>query len=460
MRILNKKGGIRRKIVHRESLWEQYLLFDKNKIKRLKGDIRADVLIVGGGIAGILCALKLKEAGVSCIVLEKGNLLEGVTRNTTAKITAQHGLVYDKIRNTYGIEKAGQYYKINSKAIEEYLKLAEKIPCDMEKKTAYVYSTDSHEKLEKEARIYEMLGIPYVWQSSIPIPVHAIGALGMEGQAQFNPTKFLSAVAKQLTIYENVRVLDVQDGKVIAKQKIVSGNKPIEENVEIKAEQIVLATHFPMVNIPGGYFAKMYQHRSYVMAVKDGPQIDGMYIDENKKGFSFRNYQDYLLVGGGSHKTGTKDGGYPIVQKFVSSEYPGKKVSFVWAAQDCMSLDEIPYIGCHSKRRSNLYVATGFNKWGMTSAMSAAIVLQELLTKGKSEFKELFSPQRSVMHTQLFINLGSAVGNILRPGRRCTHMGCSLRWNAQERTWDCPCHGSRFGMDGTVLENPAKKRKR
>lgn len=440
--------------MQRESLWEQYLKTSKRK--ELKEDTRTDVLIIGGGIAGILCASKLKEAGASCTVVEKGNLLEGVTRNTTAKLTAQHGLIYNKIWDTYSKEKAKQYYQINSIAIEEYRKLAKNISCDMESKIAYVYSIGNQIKLEDEAQVYEKLEIPYKWQDNVPLPVHATGALGMENQAQFNPAKLLAELAKKIDIYEKTQVLDVQVGKAIAEQTLDNGAK---RNVTIKAEQIILATHFPMVNIPGGYFAKMYQHRSYVMAVKDAQQLDGMYIDENKKGFSFRNYGDYLLIGGGSHKTGTKNGGYPVVENFIKEKYPGKSIDYAWATQDCMTLDGIPYIGQHSRSRSNVYVATGFNKWGMTGAMSAAIVLKELITTGRSEYKDLFSPQRSIMHPQLLVNLGAAVGNIVKPGRKCTHMGCTLNWNEQERSWDCPCHGSRFAEDGTVLENPAKRNK-
>lgn len=447
MFILYVKYSIGRIKLQIQSLWENYLDSKKNEIKPLEGDIRTDVLIIGGGITGILCAWRLKQSGVSCIVVEKGNLLEGVTRNTTAKITAQHGLIYDKIQKIYDREKAEQYYRINNIAISHYWKLHERFPCDMESKTGYVYSVVDRKKMEKEAHIYDALGIPYVWQEFTPIPIRTCGALGMEKQAQFNPMKLLQPLAKQLDFYENTMVTDIKEGKALT------------ELGTIEAEQIVLATHFPMVNIPGGYFVKMYQNRSYALAIKDGPQIDGMYIDERDNGFSFRNYQEYLLLGGGGHKTGTKGGGYAALKKLAARTYPDKKVSFAWSAQDCMSLDGIPYIGCHSRRRSQVFVATGFNKWGMTGAMSAAIVLEQLLTKGRSEFQDLFSPQRSIMHPQLAINLGSAVGNILRPGRRCTHMGCALRWNPQERTWDCPCHGSRYGEDGTVLENPAKKRK-
>ncbi len=441
--------------MQRESIWEQYINSPNNERKKLQKDIRTDVLIIGGGIAGILCAYRLKKAGVSCIIVDKGNLLEGVTRNTTAKITLQHGLIYEKIHKTYHKEKAKQYYEINKTAIEEYKRLAESIPCDMEEKTAYIYTTNDRRKLETEAAVYEKLKIPYIWQEDTSIPIQTCGALGIKGQAQFNPIKFLQSLVNQLDYYENAEALDIEDKKTIIKTD--KGREKVSKYFTITAEQIVLTTHFPMINIPGGYFAKMYQQRSYVTAIQNAPKLDGMYIDENEHGFSFRNYGDYLLLGGGGHKTGTKGGGYEVLRKFASQHYAGKKISYEWAAQDCMSLDKIPYIGIHSKNRSNLYVATGFNKWGMTSAMAAAIVLEEMIISGKSMYEQLFSPQRSFIHPQLAVNLTSALGNIIRPGKRCTHMGCALRWNPQERTWDCPCHGSRFREEGTVLENPAKR---
>lgn len=431
--------------MQRQSIWENDANNRNSKGKKLEGNIHTDVLIIGGGIVGILCANRFKNAGVDCILVEKESVLQGVTCNTTAKITAQHGLIYDKIQKMYGMEKAQQYFQINEKAIEEYWRMAEKIPCDMESKTAFVYALQNRKKLEKEAKIYEQLHIPYIWQEHTPLPMQICAALGMKEQAQFNPLKLLANLATDLTVYENTEVCDIQNKKAYT------------DNGIIEAEQIVLATHFPMVNIPGGYFVKMYQNRSYALALKEGEQVNGMYIDEKENGLSFRNYKNYLILGGGGHKTGTKGGGFQELEQFASQKYPDKKISFAWATQDCMSLDGIPYIGYHSKARKNVLVATGFNKWGMTSAMSSAIVLEQMITKGKSEYEELFSPKRSMLHPQILINLGSAVGNIVRPGKRCTHMGCALRWNTQERTWDCPCHGSKFAENGKVLENPAKR---
>lgn len=431
--------------MQRQSIWENNANDKKSKGKKLQGNINTDILIIGGGIAGILCANRLKNAGVDCILVEKEGVLQGVTCNTTAKITAQHGLIYDKLQKMYGMEKAQQYFHINKKALKEYWRMAEKIPCDIESKTAYVYTLQNRKKLEKEAEIYEQLHIPYIWQEHTPLPMKVCGVLGMKGQAQFNPLKLLENLTTDLIVYENTEVLDIQNKKAYTDHGI------------IEAEQIVLATHFPMINIPGGYFVKMYQNRSYALALEEGEQVNGMYIDEKKDGLSFRNYKNYLILGGGGHKTGTKGGGFQKLEQFASQKYPNKKISFVWATQDCMSLDGIPYIGYHSRSRKNVLVATGFNKWGMTGAMSSAIVLEQLITKGKSEYEELFSPKRSMLHPQILINLGSAIGNIVRPGKRCTHMGCALRWNTQERTWDCPYHGSKFAENGKVLENPAKR---
>lgn len=429
----------------RQSIWENYASSTKNNINKLKENIRTDVLIIGGGIAGILCAYRLKKAGADCVIVEKENILQGVTRNTTAKITAQHGLIYDKIQKKYGIENAKLYYEINQRAVDEYWKLSKDYPCDIEEKTAYVYTTKNVVKLEAEAKTYEKLNIPYIWTDESPLPFKVSKSLGMKHQAQYNPIKLLNAMAKELTLYENTEVIEIKENKAILKDNI------------IQADQIILATHYPMVNIPGGYFAKMYQERSYALAVKNGQDVNGMYIDEDKKGLSFRNYKDYLIVGGGNHKTGTKGGGFEELKKFVSKKYPEKEIYFAWTTQDCMTLDGIPYIGRHSKSRSDMYVTTGFNKWGMTGSMCGAMVLEEFITKGKSEFAKVFSPSRSILHPQLAVNLTSALGNIVCPGKRCTHMGCALRWNPDERTWDCPCHGSKYTEGGKVLENPAKK---
>lgn len=414
-------------------------------VRRLDGDAEVDVLVVGGGLAGILCAYKLKQAGVNCAVVEDGRVGGGTTGNTTAKITAQHGLVYHQIIHKYGIDAARRYYEAHAQAVEDYEKLAALFSCDFERKTAYTYSLSDRKKLEDEATAYEKLGIKPVFLDSPPLPFTVAGAIGMENQAQFHPLKLLYALARELTVYEETFVRELR------------GADAITNRGTIRAKNIVLATHFPLVNIPGLYFLKLYQHRSYVIALENAKDVDGMFVDEQEKGFSFRNHGNLLLLGGGDHRTGKTGGGWAELRRLAGQAYPGAKERYAWAAQDCMSLDAVPYIGVHRKSAPHLYVATGFSKWGMTGAMAAANVLRDLIALGSSEHEAVFSPSRSMLHPQLFANAFSASVNLVTPGKRCTHMGCCLKWNADERSWDCPCHGSRFDERGGVLENPATR---
>ena len=217
-----------------------------------------------------------------------------------------------------------------------------------------------------------------------------------------------------------------------------------------------MTTHFPFLNKHGSYFLKLYQHRSYVIALKNAPDVGGMYLDEAQAGMSFRNYEDLLLVGGGGHRTGKKGGAWQELRNFARRYYPQDDEQYHWAAQDCMSLDGVPYIGPYSASTTDLYVATGFNKWGMTTSMVSAEILSDLVQGRENPYAEVFSPSRSIFHPQLAVNGFEAVVNLLTPtARRCPHMGCALKWNAVEHSWDCPCHGSRFTCDGKLIDNPA-----
>jgi glycine/D-amino acid oxidase-like deaminating enzyme len=210
-----------------------------------------------------------------------------------------------------------------------------------------------------------------------------------------------------------------------------------------------------MNNKHGAYFLKMYQSRSYVLALENAGSVDGMYVDGNG-GLSFRQYGDLLLLGGGGHRTGKPGGGWAALEDFVKRYYPGAKERFRWATQDCMTLDGLPYIGRYSKHTPNLYVATGFNKWGMTSSMVAADLLGDLVQGRENACADLFSPSRSILRPQLACNALEAAKSLLTFSKpRCPHMGCALHWNPQEHSWDCPCHGSRFTQTGKLQDNPA-----
>lgn len=219
---------------------------------------------------------------------------------------------------------------------------------------------------------------------------------------------------------------------------------------------MVVATHFPFINKHGLYSLKLYQHRSYAISLENAPDVGGMYVDESKSGMSFRNYSDLLIVGGGDHRTGKQGGNWQELRDFARVKYPNSREKFHWAAQDCMTLDEIPYIGKYSKHTDRLFVASGFNKWGMTGAMAAAEILCDLIEEKDNEFAKLFDPSRNMLTPQLALNGFESVANLLSLStKRCPHLGCALKWNEAEHSWDCPCHGTRIDEQGRILDNLA-----
>ena len=410
----------------------------------LVGDVRTDVLIIGGGIAGILTAYLLHEKGVRYVLVEKERICSGTTGNTTAKITFQHGLIYDKILKSDGTEAARKYLAANRAAFDKYAELCGKTDCDYEIKDNYVYSTDDRRKLEKEVEALEKIGYIADLCENVPLPVKTVGAVKFPDQAQFNPLKFLSSVAEGLNIYENTFVREMR------------GNTAVTDKGKIRADTVIAATHFPFINKHGSYFLKLYQHRSYVIALENAQDVNGMYVDECDTGLSFRNYEGLLLLGGGGHRTGKKGGNWAELRAFAAKKYPDSREKHFWATQDCMSLDGIPYIGRYSAKTHGFYVASGFNKWGMTGSMTAAMLLSDMILGKRNGFASVFDPSRSIVKPQLFINGAEAVCNLLTPSKkRCPHLGCALKWNEAERSWDCPCHGSRFTEHGRVLDNPA-----
>ena len=426
--------------VMNKSLWEDARL---QRFPRLKGDVSTDVLIIGGGITGILTAHFLQKAGVKYVLAEQNTICSGVTAKTTAKITFGHGLNFHKILSLKGKETAKGYYLANKKALKNYKALCKDIDCDFEIKDNFVYSFDKA-KLQKELKALEQIGCEASFVKDLPLPFETAGAVRIKNQAQFHPLKFLSEISKELNIYENTKVLELE------------GTTAVTQSGRIKAKRVVVATHFPIINKHGEYFLKLYQHRSYVLALKGAQNVDGMYVDENDKGMSFRNHGDLLLLGGGGHRTGKQGGSYHELRKFARLYYPNAKEVFSWATQDCISLDKMCYIGEYSARTKGLYVASGFNKWGMTGAMCAAELLCDILTGKTNEFSEVFNPSRSILTPQLFVNGFESIVNFATPtAKRCPHLGCALKWNKYERSWDCACHGSRFSEKGELLDGPA-----
>lgn len=424
------------------SIWQKTASFPS--FQPLQHDIRTDVLVIGGGIAGLLCAYRLQRVGVDCVLVEADRLCRGMTGNTTAKITAQHGLIYHKIAKRYGLESARLYLEANQQAVEQYRDLCRRIDCDYEHKPNYVYSLDDRQRIDRELEVLEQIGAAAEYAQDLPLPFPVAGAVYFPEQAQFHPLKFLTEIARGLRIYESTKVQEL-----LPRQALTNRGS-------ITAEKIIVATHFPFLNKHGAYFLKMYQHRSYVLALAQAAQVDGMYLDDDGKGLSFRHQGALLLLGGGSHRTGKQGGNWNELTQVAKQFYPHSCEVARWAAQDCMTLDGIPYIGQYARSTPDLYVATGFNKWGMTSAMVAANLLTDLVQGKENPYATVFSPSRTMLHPQLLCNVGEAVLSMVTPTKpRCPHMGCALKYNRQEHSWDCTCHGSRFTADGELIDNPA-----
>ena len=424
-----------------ESIWQEIQL---PQFPQLQGDVHTDVLVIGGGIAGLLCAYELQNSGIQCVVAEAATLCSGITKNTTAKITSQHGLIYHRLLEELGQEIARGYLEANEQAVSAFRSLCKSISCDFQEQDNYLFSRNSRKCLEEELYALQQLGFSAELTENLPLPFPTAGAVKFPHQGQFHPLKFLSSIASHLTVFENTPV------------RQLSKCAALTDHGRIYADVFVVATHFPFLNKHGSYFMKLYQQRSYAVALQGVPKLEGMYLDEAENGLSLRTHGTHLILGGGGHRTGSPGGGWKELEMAASAYYPQASITHRWATQDCMSLDGIPYIGHYSSRTPNLYVATGFNKWGMTSSLVAAQLLSDLIQGKHSPYASVFSPSRSMLHPQLGENLLEALKNILSfSPKRCPHMGCALKWNPQEHSWDCPCHGSRFTQEGRLIDNPA-----
>lgn len=475
-----------------ESVWNSEVNFRKREA--LNKDIECDIVVIGAGMAGLLTAYMLKKSWRDVIVIDAKSIASGVTKNTTAKITCQHDLIYDKLIKEFGEEGARQYAKANELAISKYKEIIDEknINCDFEYKDAYVYSLNDTENLENEYNAAKKLGIDAELVEEVNLPFKVKGALKFKEQAQFNPLKFLYPISEELTIYENTTAKDITEENFVV----------TSDDIKIKANKIVVAAHYPFLNTPGYYFMRMHQERSYVIALENAQNVNGMYKDSGQDGYSFRNYKNLLIFGGSSQRTGENEegGAYEKLRKAAKKLYPNSIERYHWSAQDCMTLDNVPYIGRYSSKTPNIYVETGFKKWGMTSSMAAAIIISDMILENENDFSEIFSPRRFDMSASMknaandliitaknFIaqridipeesveNIqrghGSIIeykgqkagvykdddGNIFAVSTKCAHLGCELHWNDDELSWDCPCHGSRYDYKGNWIESPANK---
>jgi glycine/D-amino acid oxidase-like deaminating enzyme/nitrite reductase/ring-hydroxylating ferredoxin subunit len=467
----------------------------------LEANLTADVCVVGEGIVGVTTALLLHEAGARVVLVEADRIGSGVTGHTTAKVTSQHGLIYAKLARRLGADAARMYGAANEAALAWIaVRVAEDgIECDFRRRDAYVYASDSamRRAVEAEARAATAAGLPaaLVERTELPYPVAA--AVRFADQAEFHPIKYLRALAAQLPadrVFERTRV--VQAGEVVR----APGGR-------ISAERVVVATHYPFTDRSLA-FMRVHPERSYAIVCRiAGEPPDGMFISAGSPTRSVRavpvDGEELLLIGGQGHRTGT--GGdtserYARLKAFAREHWDVRSVAYRWSAQDNITLDGVPYVGPLTPLEDRALMATGFAKWGMTGGTAAALILADRLLGRPNEWAALFNPNRlnarraaarRLIQENALAGLRFVGDRLSKPGQRpiddlaageggivhhdggklagyrgedgrliavsptCSHLGCQVNWNRAERSWDCPCHGSRFGVDGRVLQGPA-----
>lgn len=492
-----------------EPYWRDSVQFEK--YPKLKETSRAEVGIVGGGITGLTAAYLLAQENIKVILIDSGSILNGTTGHTTAKITAQHGLIYDELIQNFGEENAKLYYQaqIEAKQMIEGNISTHDIDCDYRNEDAYIYTNKNSyiRKLELEKKAYDQLGIEGELTTEIPLNIPFKKALKMKNQAMFHPLKYLRKLVDEcvkmgVQIFEQTTATDVEYNK---KPTIVT-----RDGARIICDYVVEASQFPFYDGQGFYPTRMYAERAYVIAVKSFLTYPGgIYINAESPTRSIRstslNGEDLWLIGGENHKTGqgkstTKH--YQALYDYANKYFNVSDYMYRWSAQDLTTLDKIPYIGSITKTQSNVFVATGFRKWGMTNGTIAAKVITDYILNRKNPYMELFTPSRFQINPSLkqftAVNFDVAKHLIkgklentkdiqsienLTPGNAlvtringnrtgvfmdenhkvymldttCTHLRCEVEWNSGDQTWDCPCHGSRFSYTGEVITGPATR---
>lgn len=457
-----------------KSFWS--LEIGKHKeFENLKNNIQADVCIVGGGLTGISTAYYLSKQGKKVVLLEKDRICSRTSSGTTGKLTSQHGLIYKYLEDEHGKENAKKYFEANEEAIKNIEKIIsiENIDCDFEKKNAYVYTCfeEDVEKIKEEIEATKKIGINSEFVQKIDLPFEILGAIKFQNQAQFHPVKYAYGLIKSIInnngkIYEKSKVLNIE--------KEDNNYNVITDKAVVSTKNVVIATRYPIITFPGYYFLKMYQSTSYAVLFDTNTDLkmDGIYINSEEPKLSFRSVKDgdknYLLAVGYDYKTGTEIIGnsFEYLKKYVRTFFPLAKEILSWTAEDCISLDKIPYIGDFSKIMENVYVATGFNKWGMTSSNISANIITDKILGRENKYEDIYRSSRLelIKNKDEELNMMKEATDSIVVKRikgtetpTCTHLGCKLSWNALEKTWDCPCHGSRYDEYGNVIESPAVK---
>ena len=479
------------------------------KFDRLAGELDTDVAVLGGGLVGITTALMLQEEGLEVVLVEAERLGAGVSGHTTAKVSSQHGLKYASLRSKFGPDAARTYGQANQAALEWMAARIEDggIACDFRRRPAFTYVPEGEATgdIEDEAAAATAAGLPAALDDSAPLPYPVAAAVRFDDQAEFHVRKYLGALVEQFVaaggrVFEQSRATQVDSGTPCLVR--VPGGM-------VKAETVVVATHYPFLDRSLA-FARVHAQRSYALLCRvRQPPPAGMFLSASSPTRSIRSVpldgDELLLVGGQGHKTGT--GGdtrkrYGALREFADEHWGVESVEYQWSSQDNSSIDELPLIGRVTPFDPNLLMATGFSKWGITGGTAAAMILSAACAGREHQWASLFDPRRLNLRAAApsaikengetgyrmvrdrLVNRGTRSIQELAPGEgdivqhdgnkvagyrsedgtlvavstRCTHLGCQVNWNAAERSWDCPCHGSRFAPDGRVLHGPAVHR--
>lgn len=476
----------------------------------LSNDTKVDVAIVGGGITGITTAYLLSKNGLKVAIVEANRVLNGTTGHTTAKVTAQHGLIYDEFIQHMGVEKAKLYYEANNDALRFVRQTVKdlQIDCDLTDEDASMYAvSDTYaRKIAKEYEAYQKLGIPSEFSETIPLPIDIKGTLIMKNQGQFHPLLYLKTLIDEIVkaggeIYEKSTAVKID-------QESANPTVTTQEGHKVDCKYAISCSHFPFIDGKGYYFTRLAADRSYVLGVTTKQEFPGgMYYSADTPSRSLRytpmNGEKLVLISGDGHKTGQGSSTYKhyrALEEFGEDVLGIKEIKYRWSAQDLYTLDKLPYVGPITAKKPNILVATGYRKWGMSNSHAAAKILTDLVLEKENPYAELYSPSRFYTDPSIkkFLSQNLDVAGHLIEGKfdiadkriedvsndegaivvvkgqragcyrdieghinlvdtTCTHMGCEVEWNSGDRSWDCPCHGSRFSVEGEVIEGPAKK---
>jgi glycine/D-amino acid oxidase-like deaminating enzyme/nitrite reductase/ring-hydroxylating ferredoxin subunit len=470
----------------------------------LTTEARSDVAVLGGGITGLTTALLLAESGMDVCLLEGRRLGTGVTGNTTAKLSSLHGLSYASIARAHGLETARAYGEANEAGIAAVVRIAERlgIECELRRTPNFTYAVEPSgvADVEREVGVAAEAGLPATFAEDLDLPFPVAGAVRFDDQAEFHPVKYLAGLAAAAEaagarVFEDTWAVSVDEGAP-CRVGTSAGHSLV-------ADHVLVATHFPVFD-RGLYFARIHPERSYAVAGEvagDTPAF--MYLSTESPAHSIRTHRladgrNILIVGGEGHKTGQADEAarFDRLEAYAAEHFGLTRPEFRWASQDNMPADSLPYVGRYHPRAKRLWVATGFRKWGLAMGTSAAAMLTDLIAGRKTRWAEAFDPNRLRPRAALpslakenanvgfhFFRDRARRGSVdgIQPGEgrivgeglaqravhrddtgrlhtlsaRCTHLGCIVKWNTAERTWDCPCHGSRFAATGEVVQGPA-----